>query len=338
MDNLGLLLSRFDTHPVVHAVINRLNQDKPPVRMQVTGLTGALESFVMAAVARNYRPGQGNIHLIIANDKEEAAFRLNDLEGMMGKSNVFFFPDSFKKPRSFDVLNQTQILQRSETISKITMQSGVSVVVTYPEALFEKVVKPEVVQQNLIQVRKGEKLDVDYMIEILVTYGFERADFVYEPGQFSVRGGIIDLFSFGNDLPYRIELFDEEVETLRTFDPTTQLSIQQLGELRIVPNLNTQFKRDEKASLLEVLPDTALIWVRDLEFMIERLQLCFDESEKYASRVSVLDSAELREIFRDRAFVFPGHILEDLFNHPLLFVDGDMNQIRKNRPALFSAP
>ncbi|MFM8487382.1 MAG: transcription-repair coupling factor, partial [Bacteroidota bacterium] len=164
MDNLGLLLSRFDTHPVVHAVINRLNQDEPPVRMQVTGLTGALESFVMAAVARNYRPGQGNIHLIIANDKEEAAFRLNDLEGMLGKTNVFFFPDSFKKPRAFDVLNQTQILQRSETISKITMQSGVSVVVTYPEALFEKVVKPEVVQQNLIQVRKGEKRDVDYMI------------------------------------------------------------------------------------------------------------------------------------------------------------------------------
>jgi transcription-repair coupling factor (superfamily II helicase) len=87
-----------------------------------------------------------------------------------------------------------------------------------------------------------------------------------------------------------------------------------------------------------VLPDTALIWVRDLEFMIERLQLCFEESEKYASRVSVLDSAELREIFRDRAFVFPNHILEDLFNHPLLFVDGDMAQLRKNRPALFSAP
>ncbi len=338
MDNLGLLLSRFDTHPVVNAVINRLNQDESPVRIQVAGLTGALESFVMASIARNYRRGQGSIHLVIANDKEEAAFRLNDLEGMLGKTNVFFFPDSFKKPRSFDVLNQTQILQRSETISKITMQSGVSVVVTYPEALFEKVVKPEVVQQNLIQVRKGEKLDVDYMIEILVTYGFERSDFVYEPGQFSVRGGIIDLFSFGNDLPYRIELFDDEVETLRTFDPTTQLSIQQLSDLRIVPNLNTQFKRDEKASLLEVLPDTALIWVRDLEFMIERLQLCFEESEKYASRVSVLDSAELREIFRDRAFVFPNHILEDLFNHPLLFVDGDMAQLRKNRPALFSAP
>lgn len=338
MDNLGLLLSRFDTHPVVNAVINRLNQDESPVRIQVTGLTGALESFVMSAVARNYRRGSGNIHLIIANDKDEAAFRLNDLEGMLGRSNVFFFPDSFKKPRAFDVLSQTQILQRSETISKITMQSGVSVIVTYPEALFEKVVKPEVVQQNLIQVRKGEKLDVDYMIEILVTYGFERSDFVYEPGQFSVRGGIIDLFSFGNDLPYRIELFDEEVETLRTFDPTTQLSIQQLSELRIVPNLNTQFKRDEKASLLEVLPDTALVWVRDLEFLIERLQRCFEDSEKYASQVSVLDSAELREIFRDRAFVFPGHILEDLFNHPLLFIAGDMAQIRKNHPALFSAP
>ena len=337
MDNLGLLLSRFDTHPVVNAVINRLNQDESPVRIQVTGLTGALESFVMSAVARNYRRSSGNIHLIIANDKDEAAFRLNDLEGMLGKTNVFFFPDSFKKPRAFDVLNQTQILQRSETISKISMQSGVSVIVTYPEALFEKVVRPEIVQQNLIQVRKGEKLDVDYMIEILVTYGFQRSDFVYEPGQFSVRGGIIDLFSFGNDLPYRIELFDEEVETLRTFDPTTQLSIQQLSELKIVPNLNTQFKRDEKASLLEVLPDTALVWVRDLDFLIERLQRCFEDSEKYASQVSVLDSAELREIFRDRAFVFPTHILEDLFNHPLLFIDGDMAQVRKNHPALFSA-
>lgn len=334
MSNLHHLLGRFQEHPSVQQLLQRLGASEQAVRLQADGLTGAQESFVLAATARAVKPPR--LHLLVANAKEEAAYRLNDLEGMLGGESVLFFPDSFKRPAFFDDLNQTQILQRSETISKVGGQdAAVRVIVTYPEALFEKVVKPEVLGESRIEVKKGERLDADFMIQVLVEYGFERTDFVYEPGQFSVRGGIIDLFSFGNELPYRIELFDDEVETLRTFDPLTQLSQRNLSSLSIVPNLNTRFRREQKASLLQVLPADTVVWVRDIQFLVDRLQYCFERAEQFGAKVSTLESAELREIFRDRAFLFPAEVLEDLTAHPLIFLEGKLDQLKKTFPLLF---
>ncbi|MCY7329981.1 MAG: hypothetical protein LH618_15610, partial [Saprospiraceae bacterium] len=198
---------------------------------------------------------------------------------------------------------------------------GGAVIITYPEALFEKVVAPEVLNRSRIDVAKGEKLDTDFMIQVLVEYGFERADFVYEPGQFSIRGGIIDLFSYGNDLPYRIELFDDEVETIRIFDPLTQLSKQNIARVSIVPNLNTRFRNDQKVSFFQVLPADTVLWIKDFQFFLDRLQYCFERAETFASKLSALDSAELREIFRDRAFLYPGDVVEDVQEQRLVFTE-----------------
>lgn len=287
------------------------------------GLTGAQESFVVAASITQLP--QINCHLLVANSKEEAAYRLNDLEGLLMGKGVHFFPDSFKRPAFFDDLNPTQMLQRSELINKLT-SAGISevktVVVTYPEALFEKVVKPEVLNQSRIEVKKGEKLDADFVIQVLVEYGFERADFVYEPGQFSIRGGIVDLFSFGNELPYRIELFDDEVETIRTFDPTTQLSQKNLNSLSIVPNLSTRFRQDQKVSLFGILPPHTILWIKDYQFLLDRLQYCFERAEQFAGKLTALDTSELREIFRDRAFLYPGDVAEDISGFTQIHLDG----------------
>lgn len=335
MSNLQHLLGRYSEHPAVIKILQHLERESDRARLQLSGLTGAQESFAIAATVTGQKATA--VHLLVANSKEEAAYRHNDLEGMMDKEVVFFFPDSFKRPAFFDDLNQTQILQRSETISQVAGSgSKTAMIVTYPEALFEKVVKPEVLQQSRIEVKKGERLDVDFMIQVLVEYGFVRADFVYEPGQFSIRGGIIDLFSFGNDLPYRIELFDDEVETLRTFDPTSQLSQKSLTSLSIVPNLNTRFRQDQKVSLLQILPPNTVIWVKDIQFLVDRLQYCFERAEQFASKVSALDSVELREIFRDRAFLFPADVLEDLSIHPIVFLEGKMDGLKKSFPTLFS--
>ncbi len=336
MSNLKHLLGHYAEHPSVKEILRNLENTPDRVRIQIGGLTGAQESFAIASTALGQKTAAGALHVLVANAKEEAAYRHNDLEGIMGREAVYFFPDSFKRPAFFDDLNQTQILQRSETISKIAVPGGsASVVVTYPEALFEKVVKPEILQKTRIEVKKGERLDVDFMIQVLVEYGFERADFVYEPGQFSIRGGIIDLFSFGNDLPYRIELFDDEVETLRTFDPISQLSQQNLNSLSIVPNLNTRFRQDQKVSMLQVLPANTVIWVKDIQFLVDRLQYCFERAEHFAAKVSALDSAELREIFRDRAFLFPTDVLESLAFHPIIFLEGKIVALKKNFPTLF---
>jgi len=336
MSNLQHLLGRYAEHPSVKNILQHLDNQSDRIRLQLSGLLGAQESFAVAATVKGHAPKKQVLHLLVANSKEEAAYRHNDLEGMIDKEGVYFFPDSFKRPAFFEELNQTQILQRSETISKIANPTvAESIIITYPEALFEKVVKPDVLQQSRIEVNKGERLDVDFMIQVLVEYGFERADFVYEPGQFSIRGGIIDLFSFGNDLPYRIELFDDEVETLRTFDPTSQLSQKNLSSLSIVPNLNTRFRSDQKVSLLQVLPASTVIWIKDMQFLIDRLQYCFERAEQFAGKVASLDSVELREIFRDRAFLFPGDVLEDLALHPIIFLDGKMESMKKSFPALF---
>ena len=320
----------------------------PQARIQLTGLIGSQTAFALAAAATTKA---SPFHLYIANSKEEAAYLQNDLQGILAEQTIHFFPDSFKRPSFFEEINSTQVLQRSETVNKITAPAqapvkggdgthsaanhqatsdvlppstggqGGAVVITYPEALFEKVVAPEVLNRSRIDVAKGEKLDTDFMIQVLVEYGFERADFVYEPGQFSIRGGIIDLFSYGNDLPYRIELFDDEVETIRIFDPLTQLSKQNIARVSIVPNLNTRFRNDQKVSFFQVLPADTVLWIKDFQFFLDRLQYCFERAETFASKLSALDSAELREIFRDRAFLYPGDVVEDVQEQRLVFTE-----------------
>ena len=322
MSNIGHLLERYREHPAVVQLNEALRAAGQPgsagsaPRVHLSGLKGAQPAFVLAAAAN--RPQ--STALYIAESKEEAAYLLNDLQGILGEQSVYFFPDSFKRPAFFDDLNQTQVLQRSETVNRLSQRTA-GVVVTYPEALFEKVVSPEVLAQSRIEVTKGETLDIDFVVQVLVEYGFERTDFVYEPGQFSLRGGIIDLFSYGNELPYRIELFDDEVESIRTFDPLTQLSSQQLNRLSIVPNLNTRFRQEQKVSLFRVLPTATVIWIKDFQFLLDRLQYCFEKAGQFAEKISALDAAEIREIFRDRAFLFPGEVVEEVREHPIVFLE-----------------
>ncbi len=305
--NLGYLLQKYRQSGQVQQLIAALAE--PRARVRLDGLKGAQRAFVIAATAESMPA----LQVAVCETKEEAAYLFNDLTGMLGESKTWFFPDSFKRPTFFDVLNSTQVLQRSETVNKLTSAQGNGhVMVTYPEAIFEKVVKPSVLKQDRIQVSVGESLDVDTSIEILVGYGFERADFVYEPGQFSIRGGIIDLFSYGNEWPYRIELFDDEVESIRTFDPLTQMSKEKLTSVSIIPNLNTRFRQDQKAPVFHVLPENTVLWINDIQFVYDRLQFCFEQAEKFAATVGMQESSELREIFRDRAFVYPGDISDDI--------------------------
>ena len=318
MSNISYLLEKYQQSGQVHTICEAVQA--PEARVELSGLTGSQESFALAASTQKL---PDYFHLVIAESKEDAAYLQNDLAGLLDGKTVHFFPDSFKRPAFFDEINPTQSLQRSETVNKITGKDARNeVIVTYPEALFEKVVGPQALDASRIEVAIGEKLDSDFMIQVLVEYGFERADFVYEPGQFSIRGGIIDLFSYGNELPYRIELFDDEVESIRTFDPLTQLSKQSIRSVSIVPNLNTRFRQEQKVSLLHILPEKSVLWVRDFQFLLDRLQYCFDKAGQFAEKISALDSAEIREIFRDRAFVYPGIVLEDAAGYPLVELRG----------------
>lgn len=313
--------------------INKALGGEKPCRLQLNGLVGAQTAFLLTAVYQN----DPRNHLLIANDKEEAAYLQNSLDNLLQGKAVRFFPDSFKRPMYFEELNNTNVLQRTETINKIVNSPAAGeIVVTYPEALFEQVVAPEVLNQRRIDIKKEEELDVDFLIEVLVEYGFAREDFVYEPGQFSIRGGIVDIFSFGNEYPYRIELFDEEVESIRTFNPTTQLSVQNIGAVTIIPNINTRFSQEQKVSMLQILQPNTAVWVKDFQLLVDRLTQCFDKAEEFAKGIALLEEEELKEIFRDRAFIRPFEIVEDVKDYRILGMAASAQPIEFDEQVVFS--
>ena len=161
---------------------------------------------------------------------------------------------------------------RTEALTKLAAGGNKKIIVTYPEAIFEKVVLSTTLSENIISIKQAAELDVNGMLERFVQHGFVRTDFVYEPGQFAVRGGILDIYSFGNEKPYRIELFGNEVDSIRLFDPETQLSERKLLQVNIIPNVETQFESGEKVSLLEFLPENTAVWCEDWNFIKEKIE------------------------------------------------------------------
>lgn len=308
MDNLERLLQIFREDARVKQLHGHL-ENKGTAVLRVDGLSGAMDTFVLAGLyLRDPVP-----MVFIANDKERAAYLQNTLQSLLGEADVFFFPDSFKRPAQFDHYESHQVLSRTDAVNKMNAEgTRPKILVTYPEALFEKVVSPAVLKESRITLKPGESLDVDTTIEILVGYGFERVDFVYEPGQFSIRGGIIDIFSHGNDWPYRVELFDDEIEAIRTFDPTTQLSRSSIGFLTILPNVQNQFATEELIDLTEALPSNSVIWLDNEQMLVDRMQECFEKAHEYAQKLVGEEGEEVRRIIRERSFVYPHLIIEGL--------------------------
>lgn len=314
MENLQRLLGLYRDDERIQQIIKALQQ-KTPSRLLLKGMVGALESFALSGTFL----AEPRSHLYIASDKEEAAYLQNNITSLFDKKPILFFPDSFKRPMYFEELNNSNVLQRTETINKITNSSSTGeIIVTYPEALFEKVVSPKVLDKTRIEIAMNESLDVPFLVETLIEYGFERVDFVFEPGQFSIRGGIVDIFSYGNEWPYRTELFDDEVESIRTFDPTTQLSKRKISKVSIIPNINTKFSKDQKVSIFKVLSNETVLWVKDLDILLDKLQLCFDKAEEFAKSISATDESDLAEVFRERAFILPSQVIEEIEQYSIL--------------------
>ncbi len=310
------LLERYAASDRVAQLTSLTKADGEAPRIQLKGLAGALESFLVAGCYRKV----GGHYLVVATDKEEAAYIQNTIAALLPKKQVRLLPDSFRRPLYFEVLDPTNVLLRTETINYLThSQSKGEIVVTYPEALFEQVVAPAVLTKSRIEIQKGEDIDVDTIIEVLVEYGFKREEFVYEPGQFSIRGGIVDIFSYGNEYPYRIELFDDEVESIRTFDPMNQLSVETVKYVSIVPNINTKFDRDQKTSIFNVLPEDTVIWLKDFQLLLDRLGEAFRKAEEFGKNLTLVDDDEINQFFGDRAFIRPGEVLEDVAGKPVVF-------------------
>ncbi len=263
------LLQQYQQTPRLFQLADKLSYARPE-RIYLKGLRGSAAEFVTAATFLHSSCAQLN-HLIILNDAEEAAYYHNTLENLTGALDIFYFPSSFKSRKNFKLLNSSHVMLRTEALTKLAGGGNRKVLVTYPEAIFEKVVLPSALSSNIIQIKVGDVLAVDKLLLQLADYGFERTDFVYEPGQFAIRGGILDIYSFGNEKPYRVELFGNDVDSIRIVDPETQLSERKLLQVTIIPNVDTQFENDERVSLLEFLPENTVTWIQDYEIAVERI-------------------------------------------------------------------
>ena len=185
----------------------------PQARVLLRNTIGASPAFIASSLFLLTDFTQ----VIICNDADDAQYFQNDLQILLDKKEILFLPSSYKKQHSFAEQSNNNILLRAQTLNALmNAKKGGEIIVTFPEALQELLVRKEKLREHTLFLKTGEKIDIDFMLDLLIEYGFNRTDFVYEPGEFSIRGGIIDVFSFGNEYPYRIELFDDEVESLRT--------------------------------------------------------------------------------------------------------------------------
>jgi len=273
------LLTQYQDTPRIFQIADRLSFSQPE-KIFLKNLHGSSSQFVVAAVFLHPACSQLN-HLIILNDAEEAAYFHNTLENLTEALDLFYLPSSFKNKKNYRLLNSSHVMLRTEALTKIAAGGNKKVIVTYPEALHEKVVLPSELSGNIISIKTGDVLNTPDLLLKLADYGFERTDFVYEPGQFAIRGGILDIYSFGNDKPYRIELFGNDVDSIRIVDPETQLSERKLLQVNIIPNVDTQFDNAEKVSIFDFLPVNTVVWIQDYDLCREKLLDAEDDVKSY---------------------------------------------------------
>ena len=290
--NLSVLMDKYQNDTRLFQLADRLSfADKQKVFLK--NLQGSSAEFIVSAVFTHPNTTQLN-HLIVLNDAEEAAYFHNTVENLTSALDLFYFPSSFKNRKNFRLLNTSHVMLRTEMLTKLSVGGNKKIIITYPEALFEKVVLPKTLSSNIIQIKTNESINLNNLMELFVMYGFTRTDFVYEPGQFALRGGILDIYSFGNEKPYRVELFGNDVDSIRIFDPETQLSERKLLQVSIIPNVETQFDSEEKVTLLEYLPDNTIVWLKDWDVIKEKIEVQEEDLGLFLDRMTD-DSKQITE-------------------------------------------
>ncbi len=243
-----------------------------PSNIRLKGSQGSLDAVILAACFKLHPQD----YWVILQDRDEAFYFLNDLQNLLNRE-ALFFPLSYKRPYEYDEVENANVLQRTETLNKLATKSKPEIVVTYPEALGEKVITKRSLSAKTFTIKKGEHLDLAFLEEFLHDANFEKTDFVYEAGQFAVRGGILDVYSFSHELPYRIELFGDEVDSIRSFEPGSQLSVDVVEYVNLVPNLQGSLVKEERQSILDFIhPDTKL-WFKDVQLVLDVVQKTFDK-------------------------------------------------------------
>ena len=269
------ILDKYAQSDNIKLLVKSIQAKNP--KIQLKGLIGSSDAMTAAAAyTLQERP-----FVFILPTHEDAVYFLSDLESILDKQ-ILFFPASFRKAYEFTQTDATHVLQRAEALSALNHTSELpKMLVTYPEAIAEKVINRGDLEKNTLHITQQTKLSIDFINEFLYEYDFERVDFVYQPGQFAIRGGIVDIFSFSNDLPYRIEFFGDDIESIRTFDVETQLSVNKIHTVTIVPNVQAKFLANNHISLLEYIDRDSVIWLKDVQFTLDILKEGYKKASEF---------------------------------------------------------
>ena len=283
-----------------------------------SNLAASSKAFVVEETFRQI----GGQHLIVCADKEDAAYFYNDLESLLGergmdysKKQVLFYPTSYKRPYEPEKPDNTYILSRTEVLQRVSTSERKTLIVSYPEALSEKVFTRKLLAKNTFKIKVGDKINLDFLTDMLYEYEFESVDFVVEPGQFAIRGGLVDVFSFANDYPYRIEFNFDEVESIRSFNIADQLSIEQLKQIVLLPNMQERAFIEDREAILQYLPETTTVWLTDMAFFATQVDKEYDRAVEAFEKMQEQDE-EVKALKPGQLFSKSDELLDNLIKHP----------------------
>ena len=270
-----MLRNPYPTHPQFTSLVDAIRSGSHPLQF-LEGLTGSSRSALIHACLNELK----GAHLILFHDKEEAAYFYTDLVTLEGTpERTLFFPSSYRRSVQYHQTDEANIITRTQTLKRLSERRVASFIITYAEALIESVVSKSQLAASTLEIRKGEKIDRQFLEEILQTYGFHLVDFVYEPGQYAIRGGIVDVFSFAASHPFRVDFFGDEVDSIRTFDTDTQRSLETVRKTSIIPNVQWENEMGEKRiSFLEYIPSSTTLWIDQPSVIIDHMDDLYDRT------------------------------------------------------------
>jgi len=273
--NANEISGLYNDHPVLAGLIGASGNQEIQ-RIAAEGLYGSSRALALAGIFEKTHL----THVVVISEKEDAAYFYNDLVALAGDESVFFFPSTYKRSVQYEQTEPANIVLRTEVLNYLASGKRKAVIVTYPESVMEKVINRRNLKKNTFNISKGDKLSLEFLEEVLHEYNFERVDFVYEPGQYSIRGSIADVFSYSMDLPFRIDFFGEEVDSIRSFNPDDQLSVNILKQISVIPNIQDISIEQVTDSFLDFLPPSSLIWLEDGIYIRDKINNIFSQVEQ----------------------------------------------------------
>jgi len=258
----------------------------------LSGLYGSAKSFLINQLfdkKRNF--------IWILNDKESAIYHFNDLENFNDRKNCFFLPSSYNRYKDFKKTNSQNIFKRTEVIKNLNSGNHSQIIVTYPEAIFEKIIQKKEIKKRILKISKGQILNLENLNEQLFEFEFNREDFVIEPGDFSVRGGIVDVFSYSNNLPYRIEFFGDEVESIRSFEIESQTSNNTFESIEILADLENKESSYSRDHIFNFLNKESVIISENLTFLKDELKNLNTYLTNIKSTQNEFNPKQINELF-----------------------------------------